>query len=168
MRFWFFVHYIFRRPRQSQRLFYKHFCHWLINSLSESPIVCENIFMCQHALMVEEGAFSHKIDFVNFCVEDLRSWSAYKSHYWFKSYGNFAKWVERCCEQFDEQVLLRGPLCCQKTRHSTHKLSSYRSYLTSFVPQNQIVCTLNLKISHLKKIGLLLQTETIYIPKPLF
>ena len=106
MRFWFFVQYTFRRPRQSQRLFYKHFCHWLINSLSESPIVCENIFMCQHALMVEEGAFSHKIDFVNFCVEDLKSWSAYKSHYWFKSYGNFAKWVERCCEQFDEQVLL--------------------------------------------------------------
>ena len=34
----------------------------------------------RHALIVEDGSFSHKIDFV--------------LHYWFKSYGNIAEWVD--------------------------------------------------------------------------
>ena len=33
--------------------------------------------------MVGDGAFSHKIDYI-----------ASKSHHWFKSYGNFAEWVD--------------------------------------------------------------------------
>ena len=35
--------------------------------------------------MVEGGAFTHKIDYVT---------RASKSHYWFKSYGNFAESVD--------------------------------------------------------------------------
>ena len=38
-----------------------------------------------HTLMVEDGAFSHKMDYVSF-----------KSHYWFKSYGDFAELVNFC------------------------------------------------------------------------
>ena len=37
--------------------------------------------------MVEDGAFSHKIDYV-------ASGRASKSHYWFKSYGDFAELVD--------------------------------------------------------------------------
>ena len=39
----------------------------------------------RHALMVADGAFSHK------CYNFLGN---SKSHYWFKSYGDFAKWVD--------------------------------------------------------------------------
>ena len=44
----------------------------------------------RHALMVEDGAFSHKIDNVAI-VGDFKSRRASKLHYWFKSYG---KWVD--------------------------------------------------------------------------
>ena len=43
--------------------------------------------------MVEDGAFSHKIDYVNF-LGDSKSRRASKLHYWFKSYGYFAEWVD--------------------------------------------------------------------------
>ena len=38
--------------------------------------------------MVEDGDFSHKIDYVTISLR------ASKSHYWFKSYGDFADWVD--------------------------------------------------------------------------
>ena len=50
---------------------------------------CVKIFLrCRLALMVEDGAFSPKIDYVT------HFWGACKSHYSFKSYGNFAEWVD--------------------------------------------------------------------------
>ena len=39
--------------------------------------------------MVKDGAFNHKIDNVT-----IKSRRASKSHYWFKSYGNFVEYVE--------------------------------------------------------------------------
>ena len=44
--------------------------------------------------MVEDGAFSHKIDYVIYFLGDSKSWKALKSHYWFKSYGISAEWVD--------------------------------------------------------------------------
>ena len=40
--------------------------------------------------MVEDSAFSNKIDYVAFF------WAS-KSHYWFKSNGNIAEWVDFAC-----------------------------------------------------------------------
>ena len=37
--------------------------------------------------MVEDGAYSPKIDYVT------KFWGAFKLHYRFKSYGDFAEWV---------------------------------------------------------------------------
>ena len=48
------------RPRRSQGLLYKH----LDDSLIESVIVCENNCTAPPRPMVEDGAFSHKIDHV--------------------------------------------------------------------------------------------------------
>ena len=51
---------------QSQGLLYKHLCcsliHLLIHSLSD-PLVLKSLWH-RHDLMVEDGAFSHKIDYV--------------------------------------------------------------------------------------------------------
>ena len=44
--------------------------------------------------MVEDGAFSHKIDYVNFFLEDSKSGRLSKLHYWFKSNGDLAEWVD--------------------------------------------------------------------------
>ena len=44
--------------------------------------------------MVEDSAFSHKIDYVNFCKGDSKSQRASNLHYWFKSYSNFAEWLD--------------------------------------------------------------------------
>ena len=41
--------------------------------------------------MVEDGALSHKINYVTFFLGDSKSQRAPKSHYWFKSYGDFAE-----------------------------------------------------------------------------
>ena len=48
----------------------------------------------RHALMVEDGAFSHKIDYLTILFGDSKSQRASKSHYWFQSYGGFAEWVD--------------------------------------------------------------------------
>ena len=44
--------------------------------------------------MVEDGAFSHKIDYVTIFLGDSKSQRASNLHYWFKSYNNFAEWVD--------------------------------------------------------------------------
>ena len=44
--------------------------------------------------MVENGPFSHKIDYVTIFLEDSKSRRAFKSQYWFESYGNFAELVD--------------------------------------------------------------------------
>ena len=46
----------------------------------------------RHALTIADGAFSHKtmLQFLG----DFKSRRASKSHFWFKSYGNFAEWVD--------------------------------------------------------------------------
>ena len=44
--------------------------------------------------MVQDGAFSHKRYYVTLCLGDPKSQTASKSPYWFKSYGNFAEWVD--------------------------------------------------------------------------
>ena len=49
-------------------------------------MVCENTFTAPHALMVEDGAFSHE--------GDSKSRRASKLHYGFKIYGDFAEWVD--------------------------------------------------------------------------
>ena len=54
---------VFSRPRQSQRLLYKHLCNSFIHSVGHSVMVCENIFMSPpRPKLVEDGAFCHKID----------------------------------------------------------------------------------------------------------
>ena len=47
-----------------------------------------------HALLVDEGAFSHNIDNVAIFLGDSKSQRASKLHCWFKSYGDFAEWVD--------------------------------------------------------------------------
>ena len=47
----------------------------------------------RHALMVGDGAFSHKRDYVTIS----KSRRAPKSQYWFNRYGNFAEWVNFAC-----------------------------------------------------------------------
>ena len=44
--------------------------------------------------MVEDGACSHKIDYVTIVLGDSKSRRVSKLHYWFKSYGDFAEWVD--------------------------------------------------------------------------
>ena len=45
--------------------------------------------------MDEDGAFTHKIDYIaTFILEVINVERASTSHYWFKSYGDFAKWVD--------------------------------------------------------------------------
>ena len=46
----------------------------------------------RHTLTVGDGASLHKIDYVG-RRGDSKYQRASKSHYWFKSYGNFAEWV---------------------------------------------------------------------------
>ena len=48
----------------------------------------------RHALLVEDGAFSHKIDYTIFLKGNSKSWRASKLHNWFKSYGDFAEWLD--------------------------------------------------------------------------
>ena len=47
----------------------------------------------RHTLMVEYGVFSPKRDNFTFFSGDSKSQRASKLHYWFKSYGDFAEWV---------------------------------------------------------------------------
>ena len=44
--------------------------------------------------MVEDGAISHKIDYVTIFLGDFKSRRVSKSHYSFKSYGAFAERVD--------------------------------------------------------------------------
>ena len=60
----------------------------VINSLIQSSFVKISLRR-RHALMVEDGAFSHKIDYVTIFKEILNL----EGLYWFKSYGDFAEWV---------------------------------------------------------------------------
>ena len=46
-----------------------------------------NIFTARHALMVEDGAFSHKIDNSQFLGDP-------KLHHWFRSYGDFTEYMD--------------------------------------------------------------------------
>ena len=43
--------------------------------------------------MIEDGACSHEIDYVTIFLGDSKSQKVSKLHYWFKSYGDFAEWV---------------------------------------------------------------------------
>ena len=47
----------------------------------------------RHTLMVEDGAFCHKIDYSAIFLGDSKSRRTPKSHYWFKIYGNFAELI---------------------------------------------------------------------------
>ena len=44
----------------------------------------------RHALIFGDGAFSHKINHVGKVLEILNL----EGHYWFKSYSNYAEWVD--------------------------------------------------------------------------
>ena len=48
----------------------------------------------RHALVVADGASSHKIDYCYNFLENSKYQSASKLHHWFKSYGDFDKWVD--------------------------------------------------------------------------
>ena len=48
----------------------------------------------RHALVVADGASSHKIDYCYNFLENFKYQRASKLHHWFKSYGDFAKWVD--------------------------------------------------------------------------
>ena len=59
----------------------------LIHSLIESSFVKISL-QCRHAQRVVDGALSHKIDWVR------KSQRPSKSHFWFKSYRDFAELVD--------------------------------------------------------------------------
>ena len=44
--------------------------------------------------MVADSAFSHEIDYLSFFKGNSKSRRASKSHYWFKSYGDFVEFVD--------------------------------------------------------------------------
>ena len=44
-------------------------------------------------ILCEYADFSHKINCYKF-LGDSKLHRAFKSHYWFKSYGDFAEWVD--------------------------------------------------------------------------
>ena len=48
----------------------------------------------RHALIVDNGAFIHKIDYVTMFFGDSKSRLAFKSLNGFNRYGNFAEWVD--------------------------------------------------------------------------
>ena len=60
---WNTVIHLISRPGQSKGLLYKHFCHSLIISVSHWFFVKISLRRL-HGLMVEDGAFIHKIDYV--------------------------------------------------------------------------------------------------------
>ena len=57
-------------------------------------MVCEISLRRRHAPTVTDGAYCHKMDYVTIFLGDSKSRRASKSHYWFKSYGDFAEWVD--------------------------------------------------------------------------
>ena len=80
---------LFSRSWQSQEVLYKHLCHPLIKSFVKISL------QRRHAPMVEDGAFSHKIDFFfTIFMEDSKSERVSKLHHWFMSYGDFAEWID--------------------------------------------------------------------------
>ena len=44
--------------------------------------------------MVSKGALSHKIDYITIFFGESESQRISKSHYWLKSYDDFAEWVD--------------------------------------------------------------------------
>ena len=68
------------------------FINWCIHSFSH-PLV-RIALRRRHAQTVEKGASSHKTKYIEFFFRDYKSWRASKSLYWFKSYGDFAEWVD--------------------------------------------------------------------------
>ena len=83
----------------------------LLNSLTDPLMVCENIFTAP--------------------PHPKGSWRAPKSHYWFKCYGNFAKWVDfACCWSFSgDDLLSRGPI-----PSSLNIIYQFCAILTELVP----------------------------------
>ena len=90
-----FLRWIFSRHGRSQGLLFKHLCQLLIHSFTD-PLVKISLRR-RHALLVEDGVFGHKIDYVAFFLGDSKSWRASKLHYWFKSYDDFAEWLNFAC-----------------------------------------------------------------------
>ena len=48
----------------------------------------------RHAITVADGAVSHKIDYGTIVLKILFPKGPSKLHYWFKSYDDFAEWVD--------------------------------------------------------------------------
>ena len=83
--------YVISRLKQSQGLLYKHLHH----SFSHSVMVCENIFTAPPCPNGLRWCFQFKKNQTIFqFLEDSKSQRASKVHYWFKSYSDFAEWVE--------------------------------------------------------------------------
>ena len=61
-----------------------------VNYLTHSWFVEISLRHC-HALVVEHGAFSPKIDYVSVFFGDFKSQRASKSHHCFKGYSNFGE-----------------------------------------------------------------------------
>ena len=83
---------IISRPGQSQGLLYKHLCDWLSISFSH-PLVKISLLR-RHAQMVKNGDSSHNTNYIDIFFRDSKSWRASKLLYWFKSHGDFGKWVD--------------------------------------------------------------------------
>ena len=47
-----------------------------------------------HTLIIAYDVFSHIINYIKFFFGDFKYQSASKLHYWFKSYGDFAEWLD--------------------------------------------------------------------------
>ena len=75
--------------------------------------------------MIEDGAFSHKIDY-DIIFRDSKSRRASQLHYWFKSYGNFDDWVNfvywwSCIGKGSRYSLLKLYFSCSPSVQNTVK-----------------------------------------------
>ena len=68
------------------------FMHSFIHSLSH-PLVKIPLWR-RHAQTVKNGASSHKTNCLDISSEMLNLGRALKALHWFKSYGDFAEWVD--------------------------------------------------------------------------
>ena len=78
--------------------------------------------------MVRNGAFSHKIDYIKVFQEILNL----QGHYWFKSYGNFAEWVDFSYWAKWQRQLVEGLLSTGPT------LSSFTTVQSVFIQKKTI------------------------------
>ena len=86
-----YVYLFFSRPGRSQGLLYKHLRHSLIHLFIHSVIL--QLKYLHGAATPQWLEMVLSVIYHNFCG-DSKSRRTSKLHYWFKSYGDFAEWVD--------------------------------------------------------------------------